>query len=230
MDANRIGIAYQGSAAARYASWQLSVTSGMEREVARRFQPLIGSSDIVLDFGCGGGGLLAALDCKQKIGVEVNPHSIAAAEAKGVEVRSSLDDITGESIDVVISNHALEHCTQPFLELRRMAKVLRTNGRLVLVLPMDDWRVQRRPVASDRNHHLYAWNPLLLGNLLQEAGFVPDDICIVNRAWPPRLPQQAWERLPLWAFDMLSLTSSIALKRRQLQAIAHVASPRFPAK
>jgi SAM-dependent methyltransferase len=223
VDQDRVGTAYKGEQAAVYADYQLVVTSGMEAEIARRFQPMVGNDDVVLDFGCGGGGILASLDCRLRIGVEVNPHAQAAARAKGLAVESSLDEIEPGSVDVVISNHALEHCTQPLMELRRIRDVLRPGGRIVLVLPLDDWRTQRHAIRGDVNRHLYAWTPLILGNLLQEAGFAVDSVEIIRSVWPPRASRFLWERLPPRAFDMLGFTLSILLKRRQLRAVAHPA-------
>ena len=79
---------------------------------------------------------------------------------------SSLREVETASVDVIISNHALEHCREPFGELVEMRRVLRPNGQVVLILPLDDWRRSRNFRVNDINHHLFAWTPLLIGTWL----------------------------------------------------------------
>ena len=51
--------------------------------------------------------------------------------------------VPSQTIDVVISNHALEHTLSPFDELVELRRVLRSGRRLeVLWLPLDDWRLR----------------------------------------------------------------------------------------
>jgi SAM-dependent methyltransferase len=187
---------------------------------ARRFQPFIARTDTVLDFGCASGEVLMAIPCARRIGVEVNPAFLSRARAKGIEAYASLADVPGNSVDVAISGHVLEHCLRPLDELLGIRRVLREGGRLVLVLPLDDWRAQRRFDALDLNHHLYAWTPLLLGNLLSEAGFEVEHVGVSTHAWPPRGAYQLWRLLPHWLFDGLCVISSVLLRRRQVHAIA----------
>ena len=44
-----------------------------------KFKRYIQQDDVMLDFGCGGGYLLKFLDCKKKVGIEINPTAIAEA-------------------------------------------------------------------------------------------------------------------------------------------------------
>jgi SAM-dependent methyltransferase len=187
---------------------------------ARVFQPFVASTDTVLDFGCASGEVLLAIRCARRIGVEVNPPFLVRARDHGIEAYVSLTDVPVNSVDVAISGHTLEHCLRPLDELLGIRRVLREGGRLVLVLPLDDWRAQRRFDGADLNHHLYTWTPLLLGNLLSEAGFDVEHIGVSTRAWPPRGAYQLWKLLPHWLFVGLCIVSSVLLRRRQLHAIA----------
>jgi SAM-dependent methyltransferase len=119
---------------------------------------------------------------------------------------------------VVISNHALEHVLDPLAELRLLYGVLKPGGRVVLRLPLDDWRAQRDP-ADDGNHHLYAWTPRLIANLLREAGFQVERSEVLTYAWPPR-SEKLVDRLPRALFDLLARVTAIALRRRQLLVVA----------
>jgi hypothetical protein len=87
----------------------------------------------------------------------------------------------------------------------------------VLWLPLDDWRAQRR-LRPDPNHHLYTWTPLLLANLLEEAGFTVEECRVVTHAWPPFTATLA--RLPRPIFDLIARFWAIVRRRRQLTAIA----------
>jgi len=47
-----------------------------------RFQPYINKDSTVLDFGCGAGYLLDSIECKNKIGVDINPLALNEASKK----------------------------------------------------------------------------------------------------------------------------------------------------
>jgi len=177
----------------------------------------VSQDDDVVDFGCGIGALLESLPAATKTGVEVSAAARREAHARGLHVVASSSELPDESADVVISNHALEHTLAPLDELRDLRRVLRRGGKLVLWLPLDDWRAQRRP-RPDPNHHLYTWTPLLLSNLLEEAGFTVEDCRVVTHAWPPFTAFFA--RLPRSLFDSVARLWSALRRRRQVMAVA----------
>ena len=57
------------------------------------------------------------------------------------------------------------------------------------MLPIEDFREKRNQEwdANDPNHHLHTWTPLLFGNTLAEAGFIPRELRVVTHAWHPKL-------------------------------------------
>ena len=209
---------YIGVAGAAYAAWQLHATEALSAEVARRFRPFVSPADVCVDFGCGGGGALAGLDVGRRIGVEPNEMPRRVAASRGIEVVSSLGEIGAASVDVVISNHALEHCREPFRELVDMKRVLRPRGRVVLILPLEDWRRSRRFHPNDINHHLFGWTPLLIGNLVTEAGFHVQEISILRHAYPPGAGV-LWRFLPECGFDVICVGWSMATLMRQIRVV-----------
>lgn len=219
-DSPRVGSAYGGSEAADYFRYQASGSLIKAELNRRKFQPYIGQSDAVLDFGSAGGFTLAALRAGRKVGVEVNEHNVRVAERLCIETVRSLDHLPPRSFDVVLSNHVLEHTLQPYTELCAIRRVLRPRGRLLLHVPLDDWRIERSPRSNDPNHHLYTWSPLLLGNLLCEAGFAVDDCRVVNYGRPGRLTFPLARLLPERAFDWVVRLTAICLKRREVRAVA----------
>jgi SAM-dependent methyltransferase len=166
-----------------YFEWQQAI--GVLTGSANRFmyQPYVGKDDVVLDFGCGGGYLLAQLECSRRIGVEINPTARATALAQGLEVVGDIREIPIVPVDVVISSHALEHTLQPYEILCSLRNVLRSGGRLVMVTPFErnsPWRV------GDINQHLYTWSPMNMGNLITVAGFRIETSEIIYHRFPPK--------------------------------------------
>lgn len=215
--AGRAGRHYRGDLGERYLRYQRGIGALGAQLNRWKFEPHVGPGDAVVDFGCGTGGLLAALAAGSKVGVEVGDAARAEARALGLEVVATAAELPSASADVIVSNHALEHTLSPLDELRELCRILRPSGRLVLWLPLDDWRAQRRPRA-DPNHHLYTWTPQLLANLLDEAGFAVAEAAVVAHAWPPATARLA--RLPRPAFDLLARSWAVLRRRRQLMAVA----------
>ncbi len=185
----------------------------------RKFARFIHPTDTVLDFGCGSGALLLNLKCNKRLGIEINPAARAEAAKSGLEVFENLSFIPDKTVDVVISNHALEHVPGPLEICQSIHRKLKRGGIFVLCVPIDDWRTQLRFDPKDIHHHFYTWTPLLLGNLLTEAGFQVERIWVYTHAWPS-LWQQFDAHLPVKVFDWICVFTAWRLKRRQLMVIA----------
>jgi SAM-dependent methyltransferase len=184
--------------------------------------PHIEQKDSVLDFGCGGGDLLALLPARRKVGVEINPAAHQQAEMLGLEVYRTIGEVPSGRFTRIISSHALEHVPSPLTALQSLSHLFQPTGRLLLLLPLDDWRSgsHRSFHQNCFDHHLYSWTPQNLGNLLVEAGYRPVNVEIIVDAMPPgaRLVgiAQKWHA----ARNILGRTTSIVLRRRQLFAVA----------
>jgi SAM-dependent methyltransferase len=182
------------------------------------FAPFIREGQDVLEFGCGGGYLLAALRCREKVGIEINPAARAEAAMNDIRTFSTLTELPEVAVDRIISSHCLEHVTNPYESLCTMRRLLRQGGRLILLLPVDDWRSEPR-IGPDKNAHLCTWTPRLLGNPLVSAAFNPISIRVVNYAWPPRFDKSIWA-LSRNQFEAMAYPVAIFLRRRQIWAIA----------
>jgi SAM-dependent methyltransferase len=183
-----------------------------------KFRDLLCETDTLVDFGCGPGALLSLLPGSRKIGVEVNRPAREEAQRRGFETLASSSLLPDEVADVVISNHALEHTLHPFSELRELWRALKPGGKLVLWLPIDDWRSQRAH-WDEPNNHLYTWTPLLLGNLLEEAGFSIESVRVATTAWRHDYVRLA-SLLPRRTYAALTFLTAVGLRRRQLVAVA----------
>ena len=209
---------YQGRCGERYAS-TVQRNRALDGVLSgEKFAAFVRPSDTVLDFGCSSGELLLSLPAAQRIGIEVNAVTRAEAVQAGLRVFDSLDAVPDQTVDVAISNHVLEHVLSPYRELCQLRRVLRPTGRLVICVPADDWRNAWRWQTGDPNHHVFAWTPLTLGNLLTEAGFTPVFVRMHQRAWPPKYEQL--HRLPPPVWDAVCFAWAIARRRREILALA----------
>lgn len=167
----------------KYFRWQASIGEFGGWANLAKFAAHIVDSDDVLDFGCGGGYLLKSIQCRKKIGVEVNPAPAAMARSNGAEVYSRAVDVPDNYVDVIISNNALEHILHPLQELKALYPKLRKGGKIVIVAPCES--ISYAYKRDDINHHLYSWSPMCLGNLLTEAGYSLIESKAYIHKWPP---------------------------------------------
>ena len=205
----------------RYFNYQKKIGVVGGKLNAAKFSRYIKADDVVLDFGCGGGYLLENLDCKRKLGVEINPVARKECLNKNLEVFASTRSVRAGFVDKIISNHSLEHTKRPVDELMDLRKILKRGGQIILVVPIDDYRNNRSYIPGDINNHLYTWNSQLLGNCLKEAGFKNIKVRVLTHAWPPRFYQQLYKWLPRKVFDLLCYLTAVVLNQRQLIAVAN---------
>jgi len=173
-----------------------------------------------LDFGCGPGDLLASLECANRYGVEIAEASRHKAASKGIDVRPNLVDFDGHKFDRIISSHALEHVVSPVSTLTSMKALLKPDGLLLLLLPINEWvdREQRRWKQHDRNMHLYTWTPLILGNMLCVCQFDPLEVRTVHQ-WPPNRGISLFAKNK-FIYRLVAYLCSKLYQKRQVFAVA----------
>jgi SAM-dependent methyltransferase len=136
----------------------------------RVFKPHSTKEMIVLDYGCGTGILLSVLNAKYKIGIDINETALKIAKKGGInEVHSDLDNIESNSVDLIVSNSALEHVPNPHQVLSRLNELLKQDGKIIFRVPHETigWAYK----SGDWNYHLYTWSPMAIGNLFNDTGF-----------------------------------------------------------
>jgi SAM-dependent methyltransferase len=217
---SRVARDYQGAEGEQYYAYQSDANSARKQFETWKFEKYIAPTDTVVDFGCGAGLMLKYLTAARKLGIEVNPAASADAACNGIETVSSASDISDGFADVVISNHALEHTIRPVDELEALKRILKPTGKLIICVPFDDWRMHRRFQVDMRepNHHLYTWSPLLLRNLLNEAGYTVYESRIVRFTWPPFTTRVG--RLGVGIFRLAGAAAAFARQSRQVIAVA----------
>lgn len=207
---------YSGESGIKYLAWQDSRGQINGFINARKFKKYDFRQSTVLDFGSGTGNLLNSINAAIKIAIEVNIAAHQLIIQRGIVAYANIESVPSESVDFAISNHALEHVPYPIQALREIKRTLKPGGQLLLVVPVDDWRNQKKYNPNDINHHLNTWTPLLLGNSLKEAGFdvEPSDISILSHAWFPGYFR--FYQMP--GFDLICKIYSVLRRRRQIFA------------
>jgi SAM-dependent methyltransferase len=206
---------------AAYYAWQNKNIDLKARGKIRTFQPYVRETDTVLDFGCAGGSLIGGLRAARRIGVEIN--DVARDEAQrvyGIEACRSLAEVDDGTVDVVVTNHTLEHLASPYEALLQIRPKLKPDGRLVIVVPIDDWRAQRRWYPGDINRHLFTWTPLNLGNLLDEAGYAVQEQRIIRKTVMRGF--EYFAKLPAPLFGAVQRFYSVVRHRQNLLMVATV--------
>ena len=221
---------YLDEAGQRYAAHHQSSTdhAGFALDLAH-FAPYLTPSDVVLDFGCGNGGMLRLI--RERVaradGLEVNPTAAEMAEAEGSTIYRRPGDLPDRpTYDVVLSNHVLEHVRDPSSTLERLRRCIKPGGLFVTKLPIDDFRegLQRRWSRDDINHHLHTWTPRLFANTLYEAGYDVRSCRVITSAWHPKL----FPLIKLGVAPLAFWALAVVQKRRQLFAVATPAEGTTP--
>ena len=182
-----------------------------------RFEKYIGRTDDVLDFGSGGGYLLKNIQTQgQKIGVEVNQTARNTAKQNGIMCVESIREVPDSSVDVLISNYALEHVDNPYFYINEFKRVVRPGGKIVLCLPHE---VGSKVRSDDINMHLYTWSPQNLYNLLSVNGLKVIECKRVVHAWMPHYIEI--QRVFGWRiFNLLCTLYAGMIRRYQVFIVA----------
>lgn len=185
---------------------------------ADKFRQFIPKHATVLDFGCGGGFLLKELMPDRAIGVDINPFALECAKLNNVEVVDSISKIPDQSVDSVVSNHAIEHVSSPFDILREMYRVLKYNGNVIIVVPCD--AVSYPYSKNDRDMHLYSWSASNMGNIARAAGFDVTSVSEYKHRFPPKW-SIIYRLFGIRGLDMASrIWGGIYRRRSQVRLIA----------
>ncbi len=148
-----------------------------------KFEKFISKNDRVLDFGCGAGYLLMALNCKEKHGVEINPVAIKEAKANKIKIFKNSKKLKKNYYDKIISNNTFQHCDDPKREIELLYNALKKNGLIIIVTGCSSRNLKYTP--KDINYQMYSWSPMNLGNFLDNSGFKVILSKKIIEKWPP---------------------------------------------
>lgn len=172
---------------ADYFNWQKNIGDFGGWANSFKFKKSIAKEDTVIDFGCGGGFLLRSLECLNKIGIEPNPSAAKSVKNFGIHhfhsPSEALSELGEEVADLIISNNALEHTSNPLQEIKDLRRLLKVGGVIHFYVPLDSINYNYNP--RDINYHLFSWSPQNIGNLFVEAGYEIEYSRKFIHKWPP---------------------------------------------
>jgi SAM-dependent methyltransferase len=136
--------------------------------------PWLRDTNRILEVGCGDGAFLDQLrdhSRAEAIGIELNPATAAAAQAKGhriVRHRSDSAQVTAlGQFDAVCSFQVLEHVPDPHPFIESLCARLADHGLLILGVPNADSfiRHQRINLLDMPPHHMSRWNSQAMASI-----------------------------------------------------------------
>jgi len=139
----------------------------------------------ILDFGCGSGELLDLIDCKFKIGVEINKYSQKKLRNKNLMFVDKLEKIDKKiKFDTIFCLSVLDHLDDPLSTLKKIKDRLKKNGKLIVIIRNDSRRQNIK--NSIYKNHLYSWSLLSFNNLINNIGIKSIDEGMLRFTLPPR--------------------------------------------
>ena len=152
-----------------YFKWQSKIGVFGAEANKIKFNDLMPASGNILDFGCGGGYMLASFENINKYGVEINEEAINIATQNGLKIFKSSKDLPDNYFDLIISNNALDHTENPLWELKELYRSLKKDGKICIVVSCRNKTYLYDEFEKD--YIFYSFAPSNLGNILNEAGF-----------------------------------------------------------
>jgi len=157
-----------------------------------------------LDIGCGNGKMLADLAARgfETVGVEPDPKAREVARQKGSEVHDGTAEhlpaeIAGQTFDVVVMTHVLEHCRVPDAALKNARDMLADGGVLYVEVPnCGSVYFQTHTQISemlDIPRHLHFFTQDSLRDLCERVGLRPTDWRFQGYTPHFGAPWRAWE-------------------------------------
>ena len=138
--------------------------------------------DQVLDVGCGKGHLVKALSelGVDAVGIDLNPNAAEVAVVPRVRTMSAASLEFGDgTFEAVVSFHAIEHIPPIEEALREMARVVKREGKVLLVYPAEPIRglyaiptsvILHGTPFKARQVHIHKLNPRLVAGLAETVG------------------------------------------------------------
>lgn len=159
----------------------------MRRRFSENLQHVAGKD--CLDFGCGGGEFLEAVEshCESVTGVELEESYLEQLAGKGIRALADLSQVENRSIDTIVSFHVIEHLPDPISVLADLKSKLRVGGVIIVEVPhAKDFLLSKVNCDAFKNFTLWSQHLVLhtresLEKLLLCSGFTDVTIRGVQR-------------------------------------------------
>ena len=147
------------------------------KEIAHEIIPF---NSNVLELGCGTGEILASLNPKNGLGVDISKNMVAIAKKKYPNIRFKVDDAAdpkiNEKFDYVIMPDLIEHLHDVNAAIKNLKKVMDKDSTLIITVASDLWEpilhlAEKLRLKMPEGDH--KWLPVKeLKSILERNGFV----------------------------------------------------------
>ncbi|MBS3151727.1 class I SAM-dependent methyltransferase [Candidatus Woesearchaeota archaeon] len=168
----------------------------------------------VLEFGCGLGQNIY-LKKERAIGLDISNFCKKECEKKGINIIQDSKKFKDNSFDSVLACHVLEHMENPSEILREFYRILKDNGKLVLILPVSCHNRPYKNWKTDKSKHLFQWNFAAINELLYFIGF-KIKLNMFNYAYGYSL----FYKLPFSVGNYLLQTAGFLRNRKEMLIVA----------
>lgn len=203
------------------------------RETLKEFEALSGLNVSLpitaLDVGCSTGSLVYVLNSKgyTVTGIDIDKNAVKFAMSHyGIDVREGMiDDILekGETFDIVIFNHVIEHIHQPLETLIKVRKLLKPHGKLWIALPNIDsarfYMEREKTLFLQPAQHVWHFSKMSLINLLLTSGYNEVKVKAIRMRHYRHWLRVGWRRQTLrqgvrcfiqnWRYNFIEMVSDI---------------------
>lgn len=122
----------------------------------------------VLEYGVGLGQNI--FNMQNRYGFDISKFALNFIQEKKFTVYFDANQIPDNFFDIVLCCHVLEHLENPAEILKLIRTKIKTDGKLILVLPKEfHQKVDYYEMSPDQ--HLFLWNFRTINNLLIHCGF-----------------------------------------------------------
>jgi SAM-dependent methyltransferase len=143
-----------------------------------------------MDFGCGSGAFLDAMEGYDGVGFEVAADIPDGVSRSGRFVTGDIladtlaqAGLVPASFDFIVAWDVLEHLAAPTPQMERLHDLLKPGGRLYLTVPNSaSWAARLSGGTWNMLllEHLWYFDPTTLARFLDHCGFVVDEVRAVN--------------------------------------------------
>lgn len=169
------------------ARWFKSVVCKKKYDTGQENKVLDQTVKKYLDFGCGGGDLMAHAQKNHPNwiieGLDNNEFACQQARAKGfITHYGSVEkiELPKSYYDIINVSHVIEHLADPMSILLRLKDLMKTGGEILVSTPnFDSWAARAFKTywyATDAPRHLFLFTPATLQKMLNKVGFQVSDI------------------------------------------------------
>jgi SAM-dependent methyltransferase len=160
---------------------------GLEFEMEARWiaGSLPAGAKRVLDIGCGIGALFPVIGEARAVGIDYVFAGLRRTRDRFPASRLACGDgatlpFAGECVDAITAQHVIEHMPDPDAACREWRRVVRPQGRLIIVTPNAEFR---DPSIFDDPSHTTIFSRQTLREILEKAGFTVDFVCTLGLPW-----------------------------------------------